>query len=275
MKYKLIVLDLDDTLVHPSGQVSRANQWALMRAQKLGVRVVLASGRPVYAMRAIAKLLQLKEYDGYMLSFNGAYVVSNKTRQPAFSAGLSKPEVKALHGFAQQEGVFIHTYTATEILTPQNNQYTEVERFITGMPVVECQDFLAEIPQQVSKVLLLADPKKLQTAKEKLSGQMGDEFSIAISKPFFLEVTAPGVDKGTSLLRLCETLGIDPAETLAIGDSYNDVPMLKVAGLSVAMGNAPDEIKQQADYITATCQEDGVARAIEKFVLDRELPNGD
>ncbi|MCP8968016.1 Cof-type HAD-IIB family hydrolase [Ectobacillus ponti] len=267
MTYKMIVLDLDDTLLRDDHTISARTKEALMTAQEQGVKVVLASGRPTYAMRAIAKELRLQEYGSFILSFNGAKIINCQTDEELFNSTLSPEMAHRLYDLSRREDVWIQTYVNDAIVTEANNQYTEIEGVITGMPIVEVQSFHDAVREPVVKVLMMEDPERLAAVEKKLQDELAGELSVMRSKPFFLEFTEAGVTKGTSLSHLIGQLGITREEVIAMGDSYNDLAMIEFAGLGVAMGNAPDDIKEQADYVTDTNMNDGVAKVVEEFVL--------
>lgn len=270
MTYKMIVLDLDDTLLRDDHTISPRTKEALMTAQEQGVKVVLASGRPTFAMRTIAKELHLEEYGSFILSFNGAKIINCKTDEESFSSTLSPEIVHSLYDISKKENVWIHTYIGDDIITEKNNSYTEIEGQITGMPIVEVNNLKEAVKQPVVKVLMVENPEHLQMVESKLQKQLEGQLSVMRSKPFFLEFTEAGVTKGTSLNQLIQKLGIKREEVIAMGDSYNDQAMIEFAGLGVAMGNAPDDIKEIANYVTDTNMNDGVAKVVEKFVLKRE-----
>lgn len=271
MTYKMIVLDLDDTLLTDEHIISERTKQALMDAQKMGVKVVLASGRPTYAMWPIAKELSLAEYGSFILSFNGGKITNCKTNEEIFSSTLSVKEVGKLYDLSKREGVYIHTYVGDEIITDQENPYTAIESEITGLPVKVVDNFAEAVNVPVVKVLMVDDPGKLVPAENVLKAELDEKFSIMRSKPFFLEFTEKGITKGESLNHLIKTLGIQREEVIAMGDSYNDLTMIEFAGLGIAMGNANDDIKAIADYVTDTNNNDGIAKAVEKFVLNNKV----
>ncbi|HFK1529286.1 MULTISPECIES: Cof-type HAD-IIB family hydrolase [Bacillus] len=271
MTYKMIVLDLDDTLLRDDHTISPRTKEALMTAQEQGVKVVLASGRPTFAMRTIAKELHLEEYGSFILSFNGAKIINCKTDEELFSSTLPPEIVHSLYDISKEENVWIHTYIGDDIITEKNNSYTEIEGQITGMPIVEVNNLKESVQQPVVKVLMVENPEHLQTVEAKLQKQLEGQLSVMRSKPFFLEFTEAGVTKGTSLNKLIQKLGIKREEVIAMGDSYNDQAMIEFAGLGVAMGNAPDDIKEIANYVTDTNMNDGVAKVVEKFVLKTDV----
>lgn len=271
MTYKMIVLDLDDTLLRDDHTISPRTKEALMTAQEKGVKVVLASGRPTFGMRNVAKELLLEEYGSFILSFNGAKIINCKTNEEIFSSTLSPEIVHNLFEISKTEDVWIHTYIGDDIVTEENNPYTKIEGEITGMPIIEVDDFKTAVKEPVVKVLMNKEAERLVEVEKKLQKQLEGQLSVMRSKLFFLEFTEHGVTKGTSLNQLIQKLGIKREEVIAMGDSYNDQAMIEFAGLGVAMGNAPDDIKEIANYVTDTNMNDGVAKVVEKFVLKTEV----
>lgn len=267
MSYKMIVLDLDDTLLRDDHSISDRTKEALMKAQEQGVKVVLASGRPTFGMLPIADELSLAQYGSFILSFNGGKIINYKTKEELFSSTLPLTAVKKLYELSQREGVDIHTYVGNEIITEVDNPYTTIESQLTKLPIKLVNNFVDGVKEEVVKALMVGEPDKMKIVEAKLQVELAEDFSVMRSKPFFLEFTEKGVTKGTSLNHLIQECGIKREEVIAIGDSYNDQEMIEFAGLGVAMGNAPDDIKAIADHITDTNMNDGVAKVVEEFVL--------
>ncbi|WP_394679865.1 Cof-type HAD-IIB family hydrolase [uncultured Exiguobacterium sp.] len=270
MTYKMIVLDLDDTLLTSDHTISPRTKDALLAAQRRGKKVVLASGRPTYAMLDLAEELELARYGSYILSFNGASIIDCKTNESLFLSTLSPETVHCLYDLSKREDVYIHTYVGDEILTEQSNEYTTLEGKLTGMDVVPVTDFKAAIQTPVVKCLMMAEETHLACVEQTLQQELAGKLAVARSKPFFLEFTEDGVTKGTSLALLSEKLGIAQEEVIACGDGNNDLSMIEWAGLGVAMANAADTVKEKAQYMTASNDEDGVALVVEKFMMDEE-----
>jgi len=266
----MIVLDLDDTLLTSDHTISSRTKEALLAAQRRGKKVVLASGRPTFAMLDLAKELELARYGSYILSFNGASIIDCQTNESLFLSTLSPETVHRLDDLSKREGVYIHTYVGHEILTEQPNEYTTLEGQLTGMDVIPVTDFKAAIQTPVVKCLMMAEETKLARVEQTLQQELAGELAVARSKPFFLEFTEDGVTKGTSLALLSEKLGIAQEEVIACGDGNNDLSMIEWAGLGVAMANAADTVKEKAQYMTASNDEDGVALVVEKFMMDEE-----
>ncbi|WP_017470402.1 Cof-type HAD-IIB family hydrolase [Amphibacillus jilinensis] len=268
MSYKMIVLDLDDTLLRDDHTISPRTKQALLTAQEKGIKVVLASGRPTYAMKAIADELRLSQYGSFILSFNGGKIIDYKSGKDIFSSTLSLAEVESLYQLSQRENVYIHTYVGDEIVTEQTNPYTDIESEITGLPIKLVDHFTKHVTVPPVKVLMVEQPDHLKVVEAKLQAELAEQFSVMRSKPYFLEFTEKGVTKGTSLNHLIQVCQIAREEVIAIGDSYNDQEMIEFAGLGVAMGNAPDDIKQGADLVTDSNMNDGVAKIVEEYLLN-------
>ncbi|WP_347552588.1 Cof-type HAD-IIB family hydrolase [Pseudalkalibacillus hwajinpoensis] len=271
MSYKMIVLDLDDTLLDAEQTISPRNKEALMKAQEKGIKVVLASGRPTYGMNAFADELSLADFESYILSFNGGKIINCQSNEESFSQTLPIEAVQKLYDISLQENVYIHTYVGDEIISAEENPYTTIESDLTGLPITVIDSFMDGVTEPVVKVLMVGEPEHLKKVEKKLQAELGEEFSVMRSKPYFLEFTDKGITKGTSIEKLINEFGIKREEVIAVGDSYNDQEMIEFAGLGVAMGNAPDDIKKISDYITDTNENDGVAKVVEKFLLKGQL----
>jgi len=269
MEYKMLVMDMDDTLLRDDQTISKRNLEAIKKAQEKGVRVVLASGRPTFAMKECVKQLELDKYNSHILSYNGAVIIDCKSDTIIFEKSLTKEMAHKLYDLSKEYNVDIHTYVNDDIITENSNQYTEVEANITGMKIRTIDDFKKAVKGNVIKVLMLENPEYLKKVEAKLKDTIKDTMNMTISKPFFLEFMDKGIDKATSLERLMNKFGIKKEEVIAMGDSYNDLGMIKFAGLGVCVENAPEDMKKQADYVTKSNMEDGVAHTIEKFILGK------
>ena len=269
MGYKMIVLDLDDTLLKNDRTISARTKKTLLEAQAAGVKVVLSSGRPDFAVKPIAKELELEKHGGFIVSFNGAKITDCVNGNELFSAGMSAEAVYKLFEMSKAEGAFIHTYIGDDIIASEMNEYTDIEKQITGMNIIVPSDFKAYIKNDVVKVIVLQSPEKIKAIEEKWKPIIKNKLYMTTSKPFFLEFMNPSVDKGKSVLRLAQMLQISAAEIIAFGDSCNDISMLEAAGTGVAMENAVERVKSIADYVTASNENDGVALAVERFVLNK------
>jgi len=269
MKYKMIVLDLDGTLTNDKKKITPKTKTALMRAQSLGIRVVLASGRPTYGITKLADELEIEKHGGFILAFNGGKITDYESGKVVFEQKLDEKLVPTLYHAAMKAGMQILTYQGEGIAaTEKDNKYVQEEAFINKMPVTLYDDFLNQIEYPINKCLIVGDPTPLHELELELVQQMEGKMNIYRSAAFFLECVPLGIDKAQSLNRLIGSLGITRDEIIACGDGYNDKSMIEFAGLGVAMANASREVQDSADYITYSNEEDGVAHVVEKFILN-------
>lgn len=266
MKYKLIVLDLDGTLTNTKKEISPRNRETLIRIQEQGVRVVLASGRPTYGIVPLANELRINEFGGFILSYNGGEIINWETKEMIYENVLPNEVVPVLYECARNHHLSILTYDGTEIVT-ENSQdpYVEKEAFLNKMAVRETNDFLTDITLPVAKCLIVGDPSKLTPVESELCIHLQGKINVFRSEPYFLELVPQGIDKAMSLAVLLKEIGVNREEVIAMGDGYNDLSMIKFAGMGIAMANAQEPVKKAADYITLSNEEDGVAEAIEKW----------
>ena len=263
MDYKIIVLDLDGTLTNRDKIITPRTREALMKIQDMGKIVVLASGRPTHGVMPLARELELERHGGYILSFNGGMIVNCQTGETVFSSQLPAEINKKVIGLAQEHRVDIMTSNAAY-------QYIALESRVCHMEVKEIHD-LEKMKEYVSfavpKFILTDDGDYLVTIEPKVKAAMGRDFGVYRSDPYYLEVLPKGIDKAKSLERFLEVTGYKREEMIACGDGYNDLTMIRFAGLGVAMENGVLPARQAADYITLSNNDDGVAHVVEKFML--------
>ena len=268
MKYKMIVLDLDGTLTNNKKEITPRTKEALMKAQAKGVKIVLASGRPTYGIMPLAEELELKKNCGFILAFNGGKIIDCSDCRTIFEQKLDETLVPLLYHVAKEAGMQILTYQGEGIAaTDKNDKYVQEEARINKMPVEEYDDFLQQLVYPVNKCLIVGDPAPLHQLEIKLKKELEGRMDVYRSADYFLECVPLGIDKARSLDRLITTLGITKEEVIACGDGYNDLSMINFSGLGVAMSNAADDIKAQADYVTLSNEEDGIAHVVDKFIL--------
>ncbi len=269
--FRLIALDLDGTLTNSDKIITPRTFETLMRAQSLGVRLVLCSGRPTHGIAALAEQLQLRDNGGFVLSCNGANIIDWPTGRLIFDQALDAACLPRLLAFAESRGLPIVTYPADHLLATRNDSpYLAEESRINQMPVELTTDFVAEasrIDGGAPKCLIPGEPVVLVELEQEMKEAFGEALSISRSAPFFLEIMAPGVGKDHSLARLLAHLGLSREQLIAFGDGFNDLAMLRFAGMGVAMANAADEVKAVADRVTLSNDEDGVAHAVAQWVL--------
>ncbi len=274
MGYEMIVLDLDGTLTNRDKVITPRTKAALMKAMERGKKVVLASGRPTYGVMPLARELKLAEYGGYILAYNGGVIMDCQTEELVFSRMLPVEANHRIIELALKNRVDFLTYDGEVILTSnEENPYAKIESGINHLRLhqLEIDEFFARVDFAVPKFLFVDDGDYLASVEPKVKAALGKNFSVYRSEPYFLEILPQGVDKAQSLERLLEVTGIKREEMIACGDGYNDLSMIKFAGLGVAMENGVLPVRKAADYITASNNEDGVGLVVEKFMLDGEV----
>jgi len=264
---KMIVMDLDDTLLNDGLTIGNYTKQVINNAHKYGIKIIIASGRPTSAIMKFSKELELEKHNGYVISYNGAVITDCVSEENIFEKKLSIKDFQKVCDLAKEKGLFIHTYLGKRIFTSEMNEYTDFEGRLTGMPVTKVNNLKNFINSNVIKTLLLGDPDKLKQVEAEVQPILGNDMSINISKPFFLEFTNKQVDKSKTIDVLIKALGIKKQEVMAIGDSYNDLTMIKDCGIGIVMGNAPEDVKVHADFITHSNNYNGVATAINRYAL--------
>ena len=267
MPYKMLVLDMDDTLLTDDHKISTLNKELILKIQKQGIHVVLASGRPTSAMISYAKELELDLNNSYLISFNGAIISSVKTGEILFKQTLSQQQIHDLYTFSVKNNTHIITYLNREIVSETNSEYIEIEKEITGLPHNKVSSFLDAVTTDAVKCILLEEPTYLRKVEEKLKSEM-PHLSITMSKPFFLEVAQNGIDKGASLKVVAEKLNIKQSEIIAVGNAENDLTMIEYAGLGVWVDNVTPELRHKANVIVASNNDNGVAEVIQNYILN-------
>jgi len=268
MDYKMIVLDLDGTLTNSDKQISPPTKQALIDIQEQGILVVLASGRPINGVKPLAQELKLDHYDSYILSFNGARITRCNRWETIYSKCIPPSVIQPILDITKTyEGLDLWTYEGEDILSAiKQNEYTELEHRICHMNIKHVEDFIAYVTFPINKLLIAGDPAVIEDLMKELQEKFNSLLSIYRSEPFYLEIMPQNIDKAHSLQKLISSIGINAEEMICCGDGYNDITMIEYAGLGVAMGNAQSIVKETADFITLSNDEDGVLHVIKNFL---------
>ncbi|MBX3095981.1 MAG: HAD family phosphatase [Fimbriimonadaceae bacterium] len=252
---RLIAVDLDGTLLTPDRLPHPRSVEALLEAQGKGVSVVLASGR---ALRTIQPIASETGIHGPIVSANGAYVVASD-ETVVVDECLSPSIVEGLIALAQNQGVHVNGYTASEVLMSKAGYYHDLYRERTGLrdsPVVGYEGMQA---RPLTKLLYFAEPEVIESLLPELSKMSKGGAEIVRSEADYVEFLPYGITKGTGLTRLADSMGIVRTEVAAIGDYYNDWEMLEWAGYSGAMAGAPADIRAKVDFVAPSNVDGGVA----------------
>ncbi|MBR1732078.1 MAG: HAD family phosphatase [Ruminococcus sp.] len=265
-KYKLIAFDVDDTLLTTEKVISPKTKQALLNAQKNGIKLCVASGRLPYGVKPYAEELDVLNNGGYYLGFNGGAVL-NSGNELIGTTYLDSKYIEPVYEVLRPTNVTTMVHKCDIIYADRKvNDYTHIEPDVIGLPLNLVDDIAEFVDWKLHKILLCGEPGELKEVEGKLKAKFADDVDIYLSAPWFLEVMPNGVNKGLGVEKVCADMGISMDEVMAFGDNYNDIPMLEMAGLGIAMGNAEDEVKNSADYVTDTCDLDGIAKALSKFL---------
>ena len=269
MKYKLLVLDVDGTLLNNEKEISKRTLASLLKVQQMGIRIALASGRPTYGLMPLAKILELGNYGGFIVSYNGCQIINAQNGEILFERRINPEMLPYLEKKAHNKGFAIFTYHDDTLLTDSpNNEHIRTEAKLNNLKIIKEEDFSIAIDFAPCKCMLVSDDEEALTGlEEHWKRRLNGTLDVFRSEPYFLEVVPCGIDKANTLGALLSHLNITREEVIAIGDGVCDVNMLQIAGLGIAMGHSQDSVKVCADYVTASNEEDGVAQAVEKMIL--------
>lgn len=272
--YKIIACDLDETLVSDDRTISKRNIEAIKKATELGVKFIPATGRGYETVQNTLKKLGLwNKENEYVISFNGGAIVENKGNKILHFEGLPFELAEKIYQKGLTYDVCIHVYTMDTVFVYNLNQ--DEKDFLRGrMEVVEINDQNLDFlkGQDIVKILFeYPDYPYLNKIEENLKNLTEGKIDVSYSSNRYIEFNHKNVNKGTGLKFIADRLGVDIKDTMAIGDNFNDLTMIKAAGLGVGVQNTTPDMKPMCDYITdATNNEGAVGEAIEKFVLSEQ-----
>ncbi len=266
MSIKFFVTDLDGTLL-PSGQtVSPKNIQAVQDMVKAGIIFTVATGRMYKSALPIAKNLGV---DVPIITYNGA-LIKSVSGEIFYSAYLDPQLIKELTDFCKNQNWHLQSYSNDNLYYPDYNEfakgYEDALKISKGKAIG--WNGLKDYTENVPKMLSISSGAEETADRIKiLKAKFGDRINATRSNAEYTEITRPEVSKAAAVLILAKKFNVEVSEIMAIGDSYNDLPMLKAAGKSVAMGNSTPEVKSACDFVTGDCIDDGFAQAVYKYVL--------
>jgi len=274
---KVILLDIDGTLTNDEKIITPKTRDALLKAQKSGVRLALASGRPEKGLYKFARELEMDKNHGIFICYNGARVVDCQTGELLFSNPISVEQAKAV-----LEN--IKKFEVTPIIAKGDYMFTDnvfgctidwkgkpfniVEYECRGNGYLLCEkaDMAEFIDFPVEKIMTAGDPAYLKAHYKEMQAPFINDLNCMFTADWYYEYTAKGIDKATAIDFAFKKLGITSEEMIAFGDAQNDISMLKYVGIGVAMGNSTAEVKAIADEITLDNNNDGIAESLYKHL---------
>lgn len=259
---KLIVIDLDDTLLDKKKNISFKNIQAIQEAIANHIQIVIASGRPYFRVKPILEKLGMLNNKNYVITFNGGITSNGTNSEILDERKLDIHDLQEILKTARKYGLCFNVYQERHIYT------SKIEQSILKLPVYQGVDFIYQTDEEMNQItyahkVIFADLEmKINESKPNVIADLGKKFTIVQSTPNFLEILPLNTSKGEALKHLAKSLGINKKEIMAIGDAENDLSMFDVAETKVAMANAISELKEKATFITKSCEENGVAWAI-------------
>ncbi|UCB42039.1 MAG: HAD family phosphatase [Dehalococcoidales bacterium] len=266
----LLVVDIDGTLINQAGVISDADRQALASARQAGVQVSLSTGR---VTQACQKTLELLSLDGYHVFFDGALVSDTHGDKEVYVEPVAPELVKEMAEFAYQQEMRIELFSSMHLFVKQEDWGTEIRREFFGLePTVTDLNQLWQRQRIIKGTLVIRSEEEKAQAHlfcRYFEGRLNFTWAKTPVYPDadFVNIISREVSKGRALEELVAFLGIPLSQVVAIGDGTNDISLLSTAGLAIAVGNAHEELKAVADHIVPDVEHNGVAAAVEKFVL--------
>ena len=267
MEYQLIAMDLDGTLNNDQKIITEKTKTALMAAQERGIRLALASARPSPGLFKERDILRLQDYQGILMSYNGGRIVDAATGKVLFETSMDLDQTKQVLRRLEELPVTPILDDGVQFYVADKNGYkVDYEcknNQMTCTEVGNLADFLTFAP---IKILMSVQPEELPQVQQQIAAFLPEDLTVVQTAAFYLEVIPKIINKGQGIRDICAVLGIAPAQVISFGDAANDIPMLREAGMGVAMGNAADAVKAAADMVTLSNNDDGIAAALEKLL---------
>lgn len=263
----MIVSDLDDTLLDRQGRISPRNEEAIRRAVAKGAKVTLATGRMAKTSRKYARELAL---DVPIITYHGALVEQALSGEVLYRKVIPTELAAEILEYLAKRNIYNLVFLKDEVFAQKTNTYSEDYGKMIGFEVKETDigKLLGHETEGFEKILCIGEPEKLSLLRVELGKKYASRLYFTSSRDYYLDILHEGVNKWIALRALADQWQIRTEEIMAIGDSLNDIEMISSAGIGVAVENAIPQIKEIADYITSSNIEDGVAKAIERFVLN-------
>ena len=277
MSIKAILLDIDGTLTNHKKEITPLTKKALMDAQDLGIRLVIASGRPAKGIYQYGDQLEMAKHHGLFVCYNGAKVIDCETQETYVDVTFPPQTAKRVLHHMKKFNVIPMVTSDTHMLVEdvyrcmikdgtREFNVIQYESRMNNYKLMEVEDLEEYVNVPQNKILTAGDSDYLQAHFKEMAEPFKDELNMMFTSNFYYEFTAKGVDKGSALTIAMNKLGIKPEECIAFGDAENDISMLKFAGISIAMANGQEAVKNIATEVTDDNEHDGIAKALYKYI---------
>ncbi|MCX7842356.1 MAG: Cof-type HAD-IIB family hydrolase [Clostridia bacterium] len=262
-----MAVDVDGTLVDSNGAITGETKKAVRLGVDKGLIFTICTGRPIQSAAPLCEELGL---DLPFITYNGAMVVMGKSREILYEKKMSAEDALNIYKLGEKYGVTVVVWTENKLyvnrMDERAHSYSKLARTTPILP-----DNMTDVLKNgATKILWYDTEEKIRQYEDEVGQYLGENVNYHPSKPIFLEFVDKNASKAIAMERLGQYFGIDRREMIAVGDGINDLSMIEYAGLGIAMANAREEVKQKAGYVTLSNDEDGVAHAIYKFVLNMD-----
>lgn len=266
--YKLLAIDMDGTLLNSNKVISKTNKEAVKKAVEKGVNVVITSGRELNGLHKYLNEINLTGDNQYLIANNGGTIYKTSNFECIAYRGLRGRDLIKAYTLSNKIGLNLIAYTLNGSIAGEVNDLSKFEEAYVGNPV-KIINFKSDVKDddKITKIMLSQTEEMLPKKMLEIPKKFYSEYNVVKTMPTLLEVMNKDCSKGCAVKLLADKLGIKKEEVMSIGDEANDIEMLTYAGLGVAMGNAIKKLKDVAQYVTSSNDNDGVAKAIEKFIL--------
>ena len=284
MSIKVIIMDVDGTLTNSQKVITPKTKETLLKAQEAGVKLILASGRPTSGLLDLAKELEMDKYNGLLVAFNGSKVVDCNTNEVLFNQTMTVEEGQAVLEHMKNfkvkpmidKGEYMYVNDVFDNEIEYNGKPFNIIQYESRggkFKLCEKDDLAAFADYPLNKILTAGDPAYLEENYKAMMEPFKDKLSCMFTAPFFFEFTANGIDKAKALDTVLIPMGYKREEMIAFGDGHNDASMVKYAGIGVAMANAVDALKDIADEVTTSNEDDGIAVSLYEHIPELFLVN--
>jgi HAD-superfamily hydrolase, subfamily IIB len=263
---KMLAFDCDGTLLNDSQKIDEETVNAIKKMKDNGIKIVLSSSRPLYRMKKFLKQLDILVEDQYTISFNGGLIIENNDNI-LFSNHFKTSEVLEIIEMARDSDLCTFIYKEDGIIS-NREAYEYTSKNTDSIFEVKDLETVDIASLNIYKIILFGEVKDVVDMRKEISSDMYEKYEITSSVARNIEILPRDTIKSTGLKRICKKLGIKSSEIAAFGDNENDLDMLEHVGYSVAMGNATEEVKKCADYVTKSNNDNGIAYAIDKMIKD-------
>jgi Cof subfamily protein (haloacid dehalogenase superfamily) len=284
MSIKVIIMDVDGTLTNSQKVITPKTKETLLKAQEAGVKLILASGRPTSGLVDLAKELEMDKHNGLLVAFNGSKVVDCNTNEVLFNQTMTVEEGQAVLEHMKNfkvkpmidKGEYMYVNNVFDNEIEYNGKPFNIIQYESRsgkFKLCEKDDLAAFADYPLNKILTAGDPAYLEENYKAMMEPFKDKLSCMFTAPFFFEFTANGIDKAKAVDTVLIPMGYKREEMIAFGDGHNDASMVKYAGIGVAMANAVDALKDIADEVTTSNEEDGIAVSLYEHMPELLLVN--